>query len=462
MAITSHSVPVKWGAGVGFFMLMHSLAYFYYYIPGSDIFNLNLVSAYFSGGFMNTQVSAIYPWPVFFFLIHMLGEVTTFPLNVAVSVYYFVTGFVIVSAVFFIATKHGFDGFWSVVALSIVGFFYLNYQFAPETLAFAFVTILLCIDYAWGKGRAGNVTELSLVLTVAFSHSFELIYYAAYRFARAFRNRVSLTHAIFIIVVGLAVNMFLIASYFSIVTLLAFNSIEMMFGLSDYGRMAALTLTTGASPFQGFSRLSVLSAVIVSGLGVAGIIRSRRALPQDAPLVLASTLMLGVGAVVTVVGARAIQLAIVVAAIGGGYFPTLLHTRKVSVLLLLFLSISSIFPVMHANYQPLLYQPQEDAQAARFLSSKIELDGRGWSNRLRIFTPYIVRGFFGLSDNGNASINVFFSFDETNVTSKVDYVLAPTATPAFAGSTYLVAKSHLLSTDNLIFNYGDGVIYAAI
>jgi hypothetical protein len=455
-------VSVKWGAGVGFFTLVNSLAYFYYYIPGSDIFFVNLVSAYLSGGFMNPQVSAVYPWPVFFVLIHVLGELTTLPLNVVVSVYYFVTGFVIVSTVFLIATRHEFDGFWSVVALSIIGFFYLNYQFAPQTLAFAFVTTLLFIDYAWGRSRVGNATELTLVLTLAFSHSFELIYYAAYRFARAFRNRPSLIHGILIIVVALAVDMLLIVSLFSDVTLLAFNSIKMIFGLSDYGRMAAFTLTMGASPFQGFSRLSVLSAAVVSGLGLAGLIRSRRALPQDAPLVLASVLMLGVGAVVTIVGARAIQLATVVAAIGSGYFPELLHTRKVSVILLLFLSISSIFPVMHSNYQPLVYQPQEDAQAARFLSAKIELDGRSWSNRLRIFTPYIVRGFFGLSDIGNASISVFFSFDETDMTSKVDYVLAPTATPAFAGSTYLVAKSHLLARDNLIFNYGDGVIYAAI
>jgi hypothetical protein len=82
-------------------------------------------------------------------------------------------------------------------------------------------------------------------------------------------------------------------------------------------------------------------------------------------------------------------------------------------------------------------------------------------NPLRIFTPFIVRGFFGLSDNGNASIRVFWSFGEIDPTS-MDYVLAPTATPAFTGSTYLAAKTILTSRDNIIFNYGDGVIYAAI
>ena len=461
IAITSHSVQVKWGAGVGFFTLINSLAYFYYYIPGPDTFFLNLVPAYLSGGFMNPQASGIYPWPGFFLLIHVLDEVTTLPLNITVSLYSFVIGFVIVSMVFFIATRHGFDGFWSVVTFSIIGFFFISYQFAPQTLALTFVMTLFCIDYAWGKSRGGKVTELTLVLAAAFSHSFMLIYYAVYRLVEALWNRRYIM-GIFVITVGLVVNIFLTvsSSSFSDLTLRVFDSIQMMLGLSDYGKFEALVLTTGASPFQTFSRLSVLSAVVVSGLGLAGLIRSRKALSQDAALILTSTLTLGVGTAITLLGTRAIQLAIVVAAIGSGHFPELLHTRKVSVGLLLFLSISSIFPVLHANYQPLLYQSQADAQAASFLSAKIEL-GRGAPNPLRIFTPYILRGFFGLSDTGNASINIFFSFDEIDPTS-MDYVLAPTATPAFSGSTYLAAKTNLTSRYNIIFNYGDGVIYAAI
>ena len=204
----------------------------------------------------------------------------------------------------------------------------------------------------------------------------------------------------------------------------------------------------------------MLSATAVSGLGLVHLIRKRRTLPQDVALVSASTLALGVGAAVEFFGTRAIQLALVVAALGTGHFPESLHTRKVCVALLLFLSISSIFCVIHLNYNSQLYQSQEDAQAASFLSARIELN-RGAPNPLRIFTPYIVRGFFGLSDNGNASIRVFFSFDEIDPTS-MDYVLAPTATPAFSGSTYLAAKTNLTSRDNIIFNYGEGAIYSAI
>jgi hypothetical protein len=207
--------------------------------------------------------------------------------------------------------------------------------------------------------------------------------------------------------------------------------------------------------------LSVLSAALVSGFGMAHLIRRRRALPQDIALIIVCALMAGVGVAVRIVGTRVLQLAVVAAAIGSGNFPQLLHPHKVRVGLLLFLSISSISGVVHMNYYASLYQSQEDAHAAAFLSARIDLD-RAADSPIRVFTPYILRGFFGLSDKGSASIRVFFDFDEIDATSRIDYVLAPTATPAFTGSTYLGAKNRLLSTYNVIFNYGDGMIYAAI
>jgi hypothetical protein len=457
-------------------MLTNSLGYFYYYVPGPDSFFLNLAPAYLSNGFTNPQATAVYAWPGLFLLTHILSDVTTLPLNVVVSIFYFSIGFVLASMVFFIVTRHGLNGFWGVVAFSIIGFFFLNYQFAPQTLGLAFVMILLYIDYAWGKSQAGMVMELTLVVATALSHPFMLLYYAAYLFTRTFRTRRYLTRTIFSITVALVVNLFLAYPIFSENTLRVFSSLQNLLGLTEYQNRVFFAVAY-ASPFETFSRLAVLSAMVVSGLGLIGLFKSRRTVPQDTALVLMCALMLGVGAAVTFLGTRAIQLALVVAGIGSGHFPKSLHRRKIAVGLLLFLSISSIFNVMHLNYRTLLYQPQEDAQAARFLSATIDLNGRGPSNPLRIFTPYVLRGFFGLSDTGNASIEVFFSFVTSNGTSKFDYVLAPTATPAFAGNVYitmetstpgfgenlyLVTKTQLLSKDNLIFNYGDGVIYAAI
>ncbi|MGP8070519.1 MAG: hypothetical protein ACLP5V_11580 [Candidatus Bathyarchaeia archaeon] len=460
IATTNHSAPVKWGAAVGFFMLVNSLAYFYYYVPGPDTFFRNLLPAYFSGGFINSPVFVIYPWAGFFLLIRMLSEITTLPLNLTVSVFYFGTGFVIASMLFFIATRHGFDGFWSVVTFSIIGFFFLNYQFAPETLAIAFLMILFYIDYLRRKSFAGIIIALTIVVATVVSHAFVLAYYAVYLLVRSFQDRRYLIIGLFAITLALISDMFLTYSVLSGLVLSAFNSVQLMLGFIDYGGRINSALTN-TSPFVTFARLSVLSATAISAVGLIHLIGKRRALPQDIALISTSTLAFGIGTAVAFFGSRAIQLALVVAALGTGHFPELLHKPRVRVALLLFLSISSVFCVMHLNYSPLLYQNQEDARAAGFLSAKLQLDGRSWSNRLRIFTPYILRGFFGLTDNGNASIRVFFNFNEVDPTS-MDYVLAPTATPAFAGSTYLPAKTSLTSRYNIIFDYGDGVIYAAI
>jgi len=461
VAVTSHSVPVKWVAAVGFFTLMNSLAYFYYYVPGPDTFFMNLAPAYFSGGFIYSPSFRVYSWAGFFLLYRMLSEVTRLPLNLAVAVFYFGTGFVTVSMLFFIATSHGFEGFWSVVVFSIIGFFYLDYQFAPQTLALAFVLILFFIDYSYGKRFAGIVTVLILVIATALSHAFVLAYFAVYLIIRTFQNRRYMLIGIFTITLALVSNMFLSFSVMSTLVQGLFNSIELMLGFADYGSRMG-TAITNTSPFVTLARLSVLCAAAVSALGLVHLMWKRSVLPQDVALISTSALGLGVGIAVEYFGTRAIQLAIVVAALGTGHFPALLGKRRVCAALLLFLSISSIFCIMHLNYNPQLYQNQEDAHAADFLSTRIELAGRGYSNSLKIFTPYILRGYFGHSDGGNASILVFTSFRGID-TSSLDYALAPTATPANAGNTsaYLAAKAGLASKYNIVFSYGDGVIYAA-
>jgi hypothetical protein len=459
IALTTHSAPLKWGAAIGFFTLMNSLAYFYYFVPGSDTWFRNLMPAYLSGGFISSQGLGIYSWPGFFLLINMLTDITKLPMNLAVSLFYFITGFVIVSMVFFIATRHGFDGFWSVVIFSILGFFYLDYQFAAQTLALVFVMILLFVDYSYGKSLPGLVTVLTVVAAAAFTHAFMLVYYAFYVFIRAIRNRRYWIIGIFAITIAVISNSFLTFSAVSGLVIAAINSIQVIVGLSSYGAMVS-TAVTNTSPFVTYARLTILAAAVVSGIGLIHLIRKRKALPQDIALTLAATLSLVVGAAIALIGTRAIQLAFVVAAIASGHFPELLHSRKFRGGLLLFLSISSVFCVLHFNYYSLLYQSQQDTQAATFLSDTMQLHKAA---SIRIFTPFIVRGFFGLSNNGNASIREFWSFYNVDPHS-MDYVLAPTATPAilqYTGSTYVAAKSSLISTDNIIFNYGDGVIYAA-
>ena len=447
---------VKWGAAIGFFTLINSLSYFYYFVPGSDTYFLNLVAGYLSGGFIYPQAAVIYPWPGFFLLNRILGEVTNLPLNIIVSVFYLVTGFVMVSMLFFMATRNGLDGFWSIVTFSILAYFFVNYQFAPQTLALVLVMILFFIDYSCGRSWAGTVLVLTLVVATALAHSFLLLYYGFYIFIRSFQDRRYLIMLIFAITLVLVSNiLFTFSDLFGLV-LGALSSIQSLLGLADYGTRIA---GYGTSPFVTFAELSVLSVSAVSGLGLIHLVRKRRALPQDIALIIASTLAFGVGIAVQIFGTRALQLGAVIAGIGSGHFPELLQSRKVRGGLLLFLSVSSIFCVMHFNYYSQLYQSQEDAQAARFLSARMVLNGNA-SNPLRIFTPFIVRGFFGLANYGNASIRVFFSFDQVDPTS-MNYILAPVATPAFSGRTYPAAKANLTSRYNIIFSYGDGVIYAA-
>jgi len=113
---------LKWISGVSFFTLLHSLSYFYYYTPGSDpSIYLNLVNQlYVSGGSINPQVATLYEWPAFFIVASAIMQVANLSVQAYDFLFYFVSGFVISTAVFVIVDKRKLNQFWALIVFGIV------------------------------------------------------------------------------------------------------------------------------------------------------------------------------------------------------------------------------------------------------------------------------------------------------------------------------------------------------
>jgi hypothetical protein len=379
------------------------------------------------------------------------------PQNSFDSLYYFIAGFLVSSSVFLIARKHRLEPFWSVVVFAITGYFFLNYQFVPQTMALAFLIMLLQLDYS---KKPSPVQGLVLLIATDISHAFMGFMYVAYLLIRGIADRRRLWGGILAIVILLSVNVYLTASSFPYFAGGAIGSLRLLLGMREYAHGLTVTLES-PSPFQSFSRLSVIAAAVVGGIGLVGLIRHHKLTPEDKAIIGTSLLLIGIGVSIEVIGMRALQLAALVAALGAGYVPVMLHNRKIRMLLLFCLVISSAFPVAHANYSPALYQPQDLLCAAEFFSSRIVLPQGA---PLRIVSPYIVRGFFGLSEAGNKSITLFVEYRYrliNNSDSRVDYALISSVRPvASMGENPPVAVSYLLSRGNRIVSYGRGAVYA--
>jgi hypothetical protein len=442
---------------VGFFTLSCSLSYFFYLTPGPDTYFRNLAPAYIRSGFIDLLISPNYQWPGFFLLTRTFLEVTSLPQNSFDTLYYFIGGLLLSSSVFIIAKKHRLEPFWSVVVFAITGYFFLNYQFAPQTIALVFLMMLLQIDYS----KKPNPTPgLVLLIAMNISHAFIGFMYAVYLLIRGIMDRRRLWGAVLAALIYLTVSIYLTASFFRYVAGNVIVSLQLLLGLREYAMGVAITLGS-PSPFQSLSRLSVIAAALVGGTGLVGMIRHKRLAPQDKTLIGTTLFLIAIGTTIEIIGARALQLAALVAALGAGYFPGTLHSRKIRMFLLVFLVLSSVFPVAHAYYSPALYQPQDLLFAAEFFSARIVLSQGA---PVRIVSPYIVRGFFGLSEAGNGSITLFTEYRFrliNNTASRVDYALISSVRPvASTGQNPPVAVNYLLSRGNRIVSYGRGAVYA--
>jgi hypothetical protein len=414
-----------------------------------------MVELYFSAGHIDPGISADYGWPGFFVLIRVCLAITGLRQDVVAPLYLFISGLLLSSSVFLMAQKAGFEGFWGVMVYTIIGFFFLDYQFVPQTMALVFLMLLLQRERAQ-RSRGGFLLDLVLIVALAVVHAFIGVFYVVYLLTMAVSDRSYLRKAA---IAGLAiviVNIYLIASL-PYVTAISFTSLLELWGLAEYrGKLAATLGLT--SPFQPLSRLCVLSAAGVSLVGIVGAVRRRRLPRQDKALIGSSILLTGIGAGVSVIGLRALQLAAVVAGAGGAFFPRIILNRKVRVSVLLFLAVSSVFLVLHTNYQSYQYQTPESAAGAAFASTSIR--GTGHPG-VTVFCPYALRGFFGYPSGLEA-------YDESDLSAApylnstdfiFSYAFISEISSAAGNTQYPPSVADLLAKGNRLFSYGGGTLY---
>jgi hypothetical protein len=440
-------------AAVAFFTLMHSLGYFFYTSPGPDQFFRNFAASYLNFGFINQDISQQYPWPGFFLLTNLFQEVTGLSQNAFSWIYVFLSGALLSLSIFFIARRHRLNPFWAVVAYSMTGYFFLNYQFAPQTLGLAFVMLLLQLDYAGKQGRSEKIVGVILLFAVAIFHAFIGVFYLVYLLVRAILDRSYFPRAALAASIILVSDVFLAATSFPGLTTAIFSSLLALLGFGEY--LNAITVTSlPTSPFQQFSRLAVVGAGIVSAYGLVAAIRKQRLRRPDTAIITSSMFLAGVGVAVEYVGLRTLQLAMVAAGIGAGFFPQMLAKRRLLTLILLFLGISSIFPVLNANYQPYLYQTQDDIAAASFLSTRINSNPA-----TTVFSPQPLAGYFSM-----ISVNFYTPADLDSFNETVNYALTSPSAQVhlrLQGLSNPPAVDHLLIRGNLVYSSGNDLVYAA-
>jgi hypothetical protein len=176
---------IGWACAVIFFFLVWADYLFFPLIPGSDShYFRGLTSVFEFGGGQRYY----FQWPAFFILNSIVGQIVAIPIDV-VSKYIFVMGgLVIASALFVLFSKNGVShGFFATVLYVLGSYSYVNYQFAPQSLALGLLFLALVLSER--KEFGATVAVFVLFVALILIHAFMVVFLLFLFLGMSIRNR---------------------------------------------------------------------------------------------------------------------------------------------------------------------------------------------------------------------------------------------------------------------------------
>lgn len=396
---------VKWLICVTFVLLIYSLFFFYYTLPGSD-------SHYFRGltqNFVNTNnldahedIRNYYQWPSFFILAKLITSIGGIDLNAYFFILFAVIGFLLSTTLFVYFSKFNNRlSFFSVAFFFLVIFYFLNYQAVPFSLASGLLFILYMLETKENRSSRISLVIILLFTSITFSHAFVPLFYVLYLFLRSILNKSKWHFGFFIICLLIYLCVQLTFAQFSFEATLR----RVFLSSSEYGSLVSDTLAgsyveTDLIP-RLLSRFVTIGFALLGGFGFVFVFIKRKLSNTDKSVLLSGLIYSAMGLVLYSLGSRAIPIALIPVSVGIMY----LFTNKFGkyakaiflVLLVLFISVP-----LHTSFNsfPITYQTKEAQATQNFL-----IDRYDWTSRSSIF-----------SDNGakwyvSPQIPSYFSID---------------------------------------------------
>jgi hypothetical protein len=449
--------------GLVFFLYVDYL--FFQLLPGPDAHYFRALTKLSATAGVSTSNAEYFQWPSFFVLNNVLSSVLG--LNVDnVSVLFFVyTGLALSSTLFVYYSSQvenmGFVG----VALYFIGlFWFLNYQFAPQSLAL--VLLLVCVNLATRTDRGSKICLLLVFVSLAFMHAFMPVFFLLFYFIITLRDRTRRNSFILYSIIFLAELVYL--------ALRNLNYLITMFQqiafLTSYSWIVQSTFVPVLAPIdvvaQFFSRgITVLVwGLLLVGMVIRAVKKDIRV--RDVSLLAAGSLYALVGGVVAVLGQRSLQLVFVPFASGGKPFLKRYHKFITGFLLLAL--ILSPFLVIHSIYDTTSVQTASGERASEVLIRN--LSGRVFLTVLATAEDgYYISGRLSESDVFAAHLNIVTvpsaSSGPTLLLNNYDYVIyGHTFEKSAAYASYLSSaeiygiRSHFIGNYSRIWDDGQDSI----
>jgi hypothetical protein len=400
---------LKWAIVVGLIVMMYSLSYFYYMLPGSDSQSFRGMTEYY---FAKDSIAPSRPYheyfeqPGFFFLERTMTSVTGLNLRQTEFIIYTGIGILLITSLFvYVSRKDKEYGPVAVAGYFVSMFYFLNYQNVPFSLALALLFALFMLEQRLDKTLNSSygtiLVTLVLFTSMTFIHLFVPLFYVLYLLVKYAFTRARKEIGLFLL------TLTIYATYQVLQAPLSFETTILSltrYASPEFGTILQQTLAPASVPLdilaQSLSRVIVVGSACICAIGFLIMFREKRLTTVDKAILFSAGAYSVVGIVIPILGSRAIAVAFVPIALGTSYMLRSRYKRLVQVLLLVFLGLFLFIPLHQTFYDSQIMSQTREAYAAEdFVIAKYD-----WTDPSLVLAHIRVQTYLVTKQKGNASV----------------------------------------------------------
>jgi hypothetical protein len=375
---------LQWGISIAIVFAMLSLRYFYYYLPGSDSNYFRGLTEYFSqSGHLDSSNPAHYyfQWPGFFILNELLTSLTGLSSKYCEFLLFSIFTGLIVSFIYVYASRLTENATIAVIFFFIMGFYFINLQWAPFTLAFVLLLALFNISTLAHHKVSSTFIILLIFEAVCLSHFYVPIFFIIYLLFLYLKGKDTWHLRLTLLVVSVYVaNLLLfLQPVFLFSKILPELSKFLDYQGGDYGsivgQVTKVLINQPSIDFiaQNVSRIVTVTAICLCITGFLLLIKKRRLKNIDYAIFLTGIAYAVLGFVFSFQGDRAIQILLIPLSIGACIFYSSKFRKYFQGFFLIILVLFIFLPIHGysdlAINGRLQYQSFESHQTSNFLVS---------------------------------------------------------------------------------------------
>jgi len=373
----SKSLIIKALCASLFPVVLYCYTYFFPILASSDIGSVRAMFEIFNQVGVNSNAASYFQYPIYFSLNALSSEVLKADMKIISAIFFALFGLLLALYLFLYLSKFKKNASYQIAFISIpiyfIGLFYfLNYQWVPQTIALVFFFLLLMLfNY---KGVEYKFLTLIVFTVLAFTHAFIptifLIFFGFY----VYKNRELYYMFLLMLCIYSAILVYFTTFYFPVIAETFTNTIY-SFG-SDYKVQVSRSFEE-PSDFLSLListinkiRFPLIWMVVVLGSFVRFI--QKKIDFKMISLGTTSGIYLVLGFFYPILGLRALQILLIALVIGVCFF--IKKWKKLTLIFIFLILILAVFGPMRNSYDQTHYQLDEEKNACSFLAKTIPIE----------------------------------------------------------------------------------------